>query len=89
VDITEALGNIYNTVQNRISIFVIADALQSIYPATINGIFESNTELKYLYMPEIDILLFIKTMHINLGPIIESEAFINSNYRILKTIFLE
>ena len=40
-------------------------------------------------MPKIIILLFIKIMHINLGPIIESKVFINSNYRILKTIFLE
>ena len=28
-------------------------------------------------------------MHVNLGPIIESEASINGNYRVLKTIFLE
>jgi len=40
-------------------------------------------------MPKINILLFIKITYINLGPIIESEAFINGNYRILKTIFLE
>jgi hypothetical protein len=40
-------------------------------------------------MPKIDILLSIKTTYINLGPIIESKASINSNYRILKTIFLE
>jgi len=40
-------------------------------------------------MLKIDILLFIKTTYINLGPIIESKAFINGNYRILKTIFLE
>ena len=40
-------------------------------------------------MPEINILLSIKTTYINLGPIIESKASINSNYYILKTIFLE
>jgi hypothetical protein len=40
-------------------------------------------------MLEIDILLSIKTTYINLGPIIESEAFINGNYYILKIIFLE
>jgi len=40
-------------------------------------------------MLEINILLFIKTIYINLGPIIESEASINGNYHILKTIFLE
>jgi len=40
-------------------------------------------------MPEIDILLSAKTMHVNLGPIMESEASINGNYRVLETIFLE
>jgi len=40
-------------------------------------------------MPKIDILPSIKTTYINLGPIIESEASINGNYRVLKTIFLE
>jgi len=59
------------------------------YLTAINGIFKSNTELKYPHIPEIDILLFIKIMHVNLGPIIESEASINGNYRVLKTIFLE
>jgi len=59
------------------------------YLAAINGIFKSNTELKYPRIPKINILLSIKTTYINLGPIIESEAFINSNYYILKTIFLE
>ena len=40
-------------------------------------------------MPEIDILLSAKITYVNLGPIIESEAFINGNYYILKIIFLE
>jgi len=40
-------------------------------------------------MLEINILPSIKTMYVNLGPIIENEASINSNYYILKTIFLE
>jgi len=40
-------------------------------------------------MPEINILLSIKITYINLGPIIESEASISGNYRVLKTIFLE
>jgi len=68
---------------------MIIDALQSAYPAAINSIFKSNTKLKYLHMLEINILLFIKITYINLGPIIESEASINSNYYILKTIFLD
>ena len=84
-----ALSNIYNTIQNQISIFVITDALQSTYPAAINGIFKSNTKLKYPRILKINILLSIKTIYINLGPIIESEAFINRNYRILKITFLK
>ena len=68
---------------------MITDALQSAYPAAINGIFESNTKLKYPRMPEINILLSAKITHINLGPIIESEASISGNYYVLKTIFLE
>jgi len=59
------------------------------YPVTINSIFKSNTKLKYLRIPKINILLFIKTTHINLGPIIKSKASINGNYCILKTIFLK
>ena len=88
-DIAVVLGNIYNTIQNQISIFVITDTLQSAYPATVNSIFKSNTKFKYPYIPKIDILLFIKIIYVNLGPIIENKAFINSNYYILKTIFLE
>jgi hypothetical protein len=44
---------------------------------------------KYLRIPEINILLLVKTTYINLGPIIESKAFINSNYHVFKTIFLK
>ena len=88
-DIAAAPSNIYNSVQNRISIFVIADALQSTYPAAVNGIFKSNTEFKYPRMLKINILLSVKIMYINLGPIIKSKASINNNYYILKTIFLE
>ena len=68
---------------------MIADALRSTYPAAVNGIFESNTKLEYPRMPEINILPSVKTTYINLGPIMESEASINGNYRVLETIFLE
>ena len=68
---------------------MIVDALQSVYLAAVNGIFKSNTEFEYLRMLEIDILLSVKTTHVNLGPIMESKASINDNYYILKTIFLE
>jgi len=59
------------------------------YLTTINSIFKSNTKLKYPRILEINILLSIKIIYINLGPIIESKAFINSNYYIFKIIFLE
>ena len=68
---------------------MIADTLQNTYLAAVNSIFESNTKLEYPRILEINILLFTKTMHINLGPIIKSKVSINSNYYIFKTIFLE
>ena len=40
-------------------------------------------------MPKINILLFVRITYVNLGPIIESKAFINGNYYILKMIFLK
>ena len=40
-------------------------------------------------MLEINILPSVKTIYVNLGPIIESKASINGNYCILKMIFLE
>ena len=68
---------------------MITDTLQNAYLAAVNSIFKFNTELKYPRILKIDILLSTKTTHVNLGPIIESKASINSNYCILKTIFLE
>ena len=68
---------------------MIADVLQSVYLAVINGIFKFNTELKYPRILKIDILLSVKITHINLGPIIESKASINNNYYVFKIIFLK
>ena len=68
---------------------MIADALQSIYLVAINGIFKSDTELEYPCIVKVNILLSIKTIYVNLSPIIENEASINGNYCVLKMIFLE
>ena len=57
--------------------------------AAVKNIFKSNTKLKYPHILEIDILLSVEIMHVNLGLIIESKASINSNYCVLKMIFLE
>ena len=40
-------------------------------------------------MPVVDILPYGKTEYITLGPILDCEASINSNYRIIENIFLE
>jgi len=37
----------------------------------------------------VNILLYRRTEHITLGPILDSEAFINSNYYIIENIFLD
>ena len=51
-------------------------------------VFKSNLD-KYLHMLQLNILESSKTTHVTLGPILDSEALINSNYCVLKTIFLE
>ena len=46
-------------------------------------------DIKYLYMPAVDILLYGKIEYITLKPILDSKASINSNYYIIKNIFLD
>jgi len=40
-------------------------------------------------MPVVNILLYGRIKYITLGPILNSEAFINSNYYIIENIFLD
>ena len=40
-------------------------------------------------MPVVNILPYRKTKHVTLGPIFNSEAFINGNYYIIENIFLD
>jgi len=40
-------------------------------------------------MPVVDILPYRRTKYITLGPILNSEAFINGNYHIIENIFLD
>ncbi len=37
----------------------------------------------------VNILPYRRTEHITLGPILDSEAFINGNYRVIENIFLD
>jgi len=55
----------------------------------VNSIFNFNMDIKYLYMLVVNILPYRKTEHITLRPILNSEVFINSNYYIIKNIFLD
>ena len=87
-DITKVLGNIYNKVQKQILISIIIDTIYYTYLDIVYKVFRSNLD-KYLHMPQLNILKSIKTTHVTLGPILDSKSLINSNYHILKTIFLE
>ena len=64
------------------------DIIQCAYPATVDSIFNINIDIKYPYMPVVNVLPYRKTEYITLGPIINSKAFINSNYYIIENIFL-
>ena len=59
------------------------------YFTAVDGIFDFNADIEYLYILAIDILPYKRTKHIILKPILDSEAFINGNYCIIKNIFLD
>ena len=65
------------------------DAIQYAYPTAVNGIFNSNADIKYPYIPAVDILPYRRIKYITLKPILNSEASINSNYYVIKNIFLK
>ena len=65
------------------------DAIWYAYPAAVNGIFDFNIDIKYLHMLIVDILSYRRTEYITLKPILNSKAFINGNYYIIKNIFLD
>ena len=55
----------------------------------VNGIFNSDADIKYPRILVVNILPYRRIEYITLGPILDSEAFINSNYYIIENIFLE
>jgi hypothetical protein len=61
------------------------DAIQYAYSTAVNSIFNSNADIKYLYILVVNILPSRRIEHITLGPILDSKASINSNYRIIIT----
>ena len=67
----------------------IADAIQYIYFTAVNSMFNSDTDIKYPRILAVNILLYKRTEHVTLRPILDSKAFINSNYHIIKNIFLD
>ena len=46
-------------------------------------------DIKYLYIPAVDILPYGGTEYITLVPILDSKAFINSNYYIIENFILK
>ena len=58
------------------------------YPTIVNSIFNSNTDIKYLPILIINVLLYVKIEYVNLGLILDSEASISSNYCVQENIFL-
>jgi len=60
-----------------------------VYPTIVNSIFDSNIDIKYPHILAVNILPYRTIEYITLGPILDSEASINGNYRIIENIFLE
>src|SRR6266702_3699305 len=87
--IVNAIGNRFNDLQKQIFTNFIVDAIQCVYFTMVNNIFNFNANIKYLYIPTVDIFLYGRTKHITLKPILNNKVFINNNYRIMENIFLE
>ena len=81
--------NRFNNLQKQILISFIIDAIKCVYLTAVNGIFDFNADIKYLYILAVDILPYRRTEYVTLGPILDSKASINSNYYIIENIFLE
>ena len=88
-EVVNAAGNKFDNLQKRISTSFIADAIRCAYPAAVDGIFDSNADIEYPRMPVVDVLPHGRTEHVTLGPILDSEASINGNYRVMENIFLD
>ena len=88
-EVVNAAGNKFDNLQKQISTSFIADAIRCAYPAAVDGIFNSNADIEYPCMPVVDILPHGRTEHVTLGPILDSEASINGNYRVMENIFLD
>ena len=65
------------------------DIIKCAYPTAVNNIFNFNADIEYPRILTVDILPYGKTEYITLKPILDSKAFINSNYYIIKNIFLK
>ena len=63
------------------------DAIRYAYPTIVNSIFDFNADIKYLYIPAVNILPYRIIEYITLKPILNSEAFINGNYYIINFFF--
>ena len=50
--------------------------------------FRNKSDYKYPQMLVVDILPPARLKHVTLGPILESEALIDGNYRVIENIFL-
>ena len=88
-EVVNIAGNRFDDLQKRISTSFIADAIRCAYPAAVDGIFDSNADIEYPRMSVVDVLPHGRTEHVTLGPILDSEASINGNYRVMENIFLD
>lgn len=67
-EVVNAAGNKFNDLQKRISISFIADAIRYAYPTAVNGIFDSNADIKYPRIPAVDVLPYGRTEEYLPGP---------------------
>lgn len=74
--------NIWKEIQR----YLIFSAIKRVYPTAIENIYKDNT-MNQLSMPQLDILPCNRTEDITMGAIMEDEATVVGNYRVLENIF--
>ena len=69
--------------------FFIINAINGIYPDAVSKVCNKGAEEQRPAMPQLDVLPCIHSEHVTMGAILEDEATISGNYRVLQNIFLD
>ena len=77
-----------DSIWSDIQRYLIFNAIKRIYPTAVDKIYKGGN-VEQRSMPQLEILPCTRTEHFTMGAIMENEASVAGNYRVLENIFLE